>query len=130
LVKILQTGGQRTNGYELGINGNITRRGVSRVVMRIRMLFITSDTTAARAGAQVAQVPHQTFSLWNKYQILPRLGVGLGIIHRSDMFAAIDDKVTLPGYTPPRSKASFRTLAAFVINLSCGSFAMLLLQRR
>ena len=28
-----------------------------------------------------------------------RAGVGLGIIHRSDMFAAIDNTVTLPGYT-------------------------------
>jgi catecholate siderophore receptor len=44
-------------------------------------------------------VPHHTFSLWNKYQVVPRLGVGLGIIHRSAMFAAIDDPVTLPGYT-------------------------------
>jgi catecholate siderophore receptor len=61
--------------------------------------FITSDTTAARAGAQVAQVPHHTFSLWNKYKILNRLGVGLGIIHRADMFAAIDNTVVLPGYT-------------------------------
>ena len=30
---------------------------------------------------------------------MKRLGVGLGIIHRSDMFVAIDDTVTLPGYT-------------------------------
>ena len=61
--------------------------------------FVTSATTAARAGAQVAQVPHHTFSLWNNYQILPRLGAGLGILNRSDMFAAIDNTVTLPGYT-------------------------------
>jgi catecholate siderophore receptor len=27
------------------------------------------------------------------------LGVGLGIVDRSDMFAAIDDAVILPGYT-------------------------------
>jgi catecholate siderophore receptor len=27
------------------------------------------------------------------------LGFGVGIIRRSDMFAAIDNKVTLPGYT-------------------------------
>jgi len=31
--------------------------------------------------------------------VLRRLGTGLGIIHRSDMFAAVDDTVTLPGYT-------------------------------
>ena len=61
--------------------------------------FVTSATAAAKAGAQVAQVPHHTFSLWNNYQILPRLGAGLGILNRSDMFAAIDNTVRLPGYT-------------------------------
>src|SRR5262249_53243616 len=53
----------------------------------------------ARAGAQVAQVPHHTVSLWNMYQLHPRVGAGLGLVHRSDMFAAIDNTVTLPGYT-------------------------------
>ena len=44
-------------------------------------------------------MPRNTFSLWNKYQLVERLGLGLGVIHRSDMFAAIDNTVTLPGYT-------------------------------
>jgi len=39
------------------------------------------------------------FSLWNNYRILPRLGAGLGVLNRSDMFAAIDNSVTLPSYT-------------------------------
>ena len=50
-------------------------------------------------GAAVAQVPHHTFSLWNNYQFHPRLGAGLGMLYRSDMWAAIDNTVTLPGYT-------------------------------
>ena len=37
-------------------------------------------------------------SLWNRYQFAPRVGAGLGVIYRSDMFAAIDNTVTLPGY--------------------------------
>ena len=37
-------------------------------------------------------------SLWNRYQFAPRVGAGLGLLYRSDMFAAIDDTVTLPGY--------------------------------
>jgi catecholate siderophore receptor len=37
-------------------------------------------------------------SLWNRYQIAPRVGAGLGLIYRSEMFAAIDDAVTLPSY--------------------------------
>ncbi len=59
---------------------------------------ITSATTAAVAGKQVGQVPHNTFSLWNKYQFTSRLGAGLGLIYRSDMFAAVDNTVMLPGY--------------------------------
>lgn len=98
-TRIVQTGSQRTNGFEAGVNGSITRAWTVAGGYAYQDAFIVSDTTAARAGAQVAQVPHHSLSLWNKYQIIPRLGFGVGIIHRSDMFAAIDDKVTLPGYT-------------------------------
>ena len=95
----MQTGSQRTNGYELGLNGHLTRRWKVAGGYAYQDAFVTSATTAARAGAQVAQVPHHTFSIWNNYQILPKLGAGLGILNRSNMFAAIDNTVRLPGYT-------------------------------
>jgi len=98
-TRIVQTGSQRTNGYELGLNGNLTRRWKVAGGYAYQDAFVTSATTAARAGAQVAQVPHHTFSIWNNYQILPKLGAGLGILNRSNMFAAIDNTVRLPGYT-------------------------------
>jgi len=69
--------------------------------------FVTSATTAARAGAQVAQVPHHTFSLWNTYQVVPRLGLGLGVFRRTDVFAAIDNTVVLPAYTRVDAAAYF-----------------------
>ena len=47
----------------------------------------------------MAQVPKHSFSLWNKFQLTTKLGVGLGVIRRSDVFAAVDDTVTVPGYT-------------------------------
>lgn len=59
---------------------------------------ITSATTAAVAGKQVGQVPHNTFSLWNKYAVTGKLSVGLGIVSRSDMFVAVDNTVKLAGY--------------------------------
>jgi catecholate siderophore receptor len=96
---IIQTGSQRTNGFEIGVNGSITRDWSVAGGYSYQDAFITSATTAALAGKQVGQVPHHTFSLWNKYQIIPKLSAGLGIINRSDMFAAVDDTVTLPGYT-------------------------------
>ena len=97
--RIVQTGSQRTNGFEFGLNGNITRAWSVTGGYSYQDAFITSTTAAAPVGRQVAQVPHHTFSIWNKYQFLRKLSAGLGIINRSDMFAAIDNTVVLPGYT-------------------------------
>lgn len=98
-TRIVQTGGERTNGFEIGLNGSITRSWRMTGGYAYQDAFITSATTAASAGARVAQVPHHNFSLWNNYQIAARVAAGLGVIHRSDMFAAIDNTVILPGYT-------------------------------
>jgi catecholate siderophore receptor len=98
-ARIVQTGSQRSNGYEIGLNGAITRAWRVTGGYAYQDAFISSATTAARAGAQVALVPHHNFSLWNNFQIVSRLAAGIGVIHRSDMFAAIDDTVRLPGYT-------------------------------
>jgi catecholate siderophore receptor len=98
-TRIVQTGGQRTNGYELGLNGALSRLWSVAGGYAYQDAFVTSATTSAAAGAQVGQVPHHTFSLWNMLQVHPRVGVGAGVVYRSGMFAAIDNAVTLPGYT-------------------------------
>jgi catecholate siderophore receptor len=97
--RIVQTGSQRTNGYELGVNGRVVSRWNIAGGYAYQDAFVTSATTAAAAGAQVAQVPHHTLSLWNNYQVHPRVAAALGILYRADMFAGIDNTVTLPGYT-------------------------------
>jgi catecholate siderophore receptor len=98
-TRIVQTGSQRTNGYEVGLNGNLTSAWKVAGGYAYQNATVIRATTAARSGAQVGQVPHHTLSLWNNYQVLPRLGTAIGIVRRSDMFAAIDNTVTLPGYT-------------------------------
>jgi catecholate siderophore receptor len=98
-TRILQTGSQRTNGYEVGLNGFVTSKWSVAGGYAYQDAFVSSATVSAMQGAQVALVPHHTFSLWNSYRVHPRLGLGLGLIHRSDMFAAIDNAVVLPGYT-------------------------------
>ncbi len=98
-TRILQTGSQRTNGYELGLNGFVTSKWSVAGGYAYQDAFISSATVSAIKGAHVGLVPHQTFSLWNNYRVIPRLGLGFGIIHRSDMFAAVDNTVVLPGYT-------------------------------
>jgi catecholate siderophore receptor len=37
--------------------------------------------------------------LWNKYDLSDRWGVGLGLVHRSDMFTSTDNTVVLPSFT-------------------------------
>ena len=98
-TRIIQTGSQRTNGFEFGANGSLTRSWRIAGGYAYQDAFITSATTSARLGAQVGQVPHHTLSLWNNYQVLRKLGLGLGILRRADMWAAIDNTVSLPGYT-------------------------------
>jgi catecholate siderophore receptor len=97
--RIVQTGSQRTNGFELGLNGRVS--AAWRVVggYAYQDAFVTSATVAARAGARVAQVPYHSFSLWSHYQFRPRLAAAVGLLHRTDVFATIDDTVVLPGYT-------------------------------
>jgi catecholate siderophore receptor len=97
--KFVQTGSQRTNGAEIGLNGRPTRNWQILGGYAHQDAKVTSATAAAPKGARVGQVPRHTFSLWNNYRFARKWGAGLGLIHRSNMFAAIDDKVTLPGYT-------------------------------
>jgi catecholate siderophore receptor len=97
-TRIVQTGSQRTNGVEFGVTGNITPRWQMTGGYGYQDAFVTSATASAVVGAAVGQVPRHMLSLWNRYQIAPRVGAGLGLIYRSDTFAAIDDTVTLPSY--------------------------------
>jgi catecholate siderophore receptor len=97
-TRIVQTGSQRTNGAEIGWNGNVTRRWRIAGGYAWQDAYVSAATASAKAGARVAQVPRWTFSLWNHYQIRPRLAAGLGLVSRTAMFAAIDDTVELPGY--------------------------------
>lgn len=96
---IVQTGSQRTTGLELSVNGSITRKWSMTGGYSFQDAFISSTTTAAVEGQKVAQVPRHSFTLWNRYQLLKKLGIGAGIVSRSDSFASIDNTVVLPAYT-------------------------------
>ncbi|HET7231133.1 MAG TPA: TonB-dependent siderophore receptor [Longimicrobium sp.] len=97
--RIVQTGEQRTTGFELGATGNLTRNWQIVGGFASQRARIVSTTSAAKAGQSVPLVPHQTMSLWNRVQLLPAVGVGLGVVRQGDMYAAIDNTVTLPGFT-------------------------------
>ena len=98
--------GQRVQGVELGIAGNITSSWSMMGAYAYQDGEIVSNQTATvLKGAEVAALPENTFSLWNRYDFNPMWGVGLGIINRGSMLAATENlatpaaNVTLPAFT-------------------------------
>jgi catecholate siderophore receptor len=98
-TKTVQTGSQRTNGFEIGATGSLTSAWQVAAGWASQRAVITSTTKAAKAGATVPLVPNHTLSLWNSYQALARLRFGLGVVHQARSYAAIDNSVTLPRFT-------------------------------
>jgi catecholate siderophore receptor len=91
--------GQRVRGAEIGLMGRITPQWSVMGGYAYTDAEITRTITNASAGAVVAQVPKHTVSMWNRYDLTPFLGLGLGVVHRSSMYAALDNTVLLPGFT-------------------------------
>lgn len=98
-ARVVQTGRSRSKGFEAGLAGMINDDWQVTGSVAVQRARITDTTTAALPGAVIPLVPNTTVSLWNRYQFTPWLGAGLGVIHQADMFAAIDNSVTLPAFT-------------------------------
>jgi catecholate siderophore receptor len=91
---------QRTKGLELGLNGHVTRAWSMAGGYAFQVGDITRSISAiAQAGAGLAQLPRHSISLWNKYDVTPRLAAALGVIYRDDVFTSTDNLVLLPGWT-------------------------------
>ena len=93
------TGQQRTTGFELGLTGRITPQWQTSLGFGLTDAKITQATAAAPAGRRVAQVPRHQFSLWNRYDISSRFGIGIGLYHQAKQFATISNVTELPAYT-------------------------------
>jgi catecholate siderophore receptor len=97
-TRTVLTGKQRSRGLELGLERSVTSRWLISAGYALQDAEITETTSAAPAGRKVPLVPRHSFSLWNRYDVTQRLGVGLGIIARSKSYASISNAVKLPGY--------------------------------
>lgn len=91
---------QRTNGLELGLNGNVTSAWSIAGGYALQDGEITqSISPTAQAGASLAQLPKHSISLWNRYDFTPRFAAALGVLYRSDVFTSTDNLVILPSWT-------------------------------
>ena len=91
---------QETRGVEIGLSGNITAAWSVMGGYAYQDAAITRTQSAtAKEGAQLAQVPKHSLSLWNRYQFTPEFGAGLGVVYRDEIFTSTGNTVTLPGFT-------------------------------
>jgi len=99
-TRMLLVDGQYTRGVELGLAGRITDawQVMGGVAWQTGEITTTQSTTIIK-GNRLAQLPHLTASLWNRYDFTPRFGAGLGLVHRGALYANIDNRVTLPAFT-------------------------------
>jgi catecholate siderophore receptor len=100
--------GQETKGLELSLSGEITDKWSVIGAYTFQDGKITKAQGASltsisiEKGAELAETPDHTYSLWNKYQLDETWAVALGVIGRSEMYAAIPqvgNSTILPGYT-------------------------------
>lgn len=97
-TKTVLTGKQRSRGLELGLERSVTSRWLISAGYAHQKAKIIESTASAPAGREVPLVPHDSFSLWNRYDLTRQFGLGLGLIARSKSYASISNNVRLPGY--------------------------------
>jgi catecholate siderophore receptor len=96
---LVQTGAQRTSGYEVGLTGRLNDKWQASIGYANTKAEVISTTATAPTGRKIAQVPRHQFSLWNRYDVTKKLGLGLGLYHQSKQFTTISNVVELPSFT-------------------------------
>ena len=105
----IPNGQQRTQGVEVGLQGDVTRDWQVYSGAAFLDGRITKDLTAAStipgvagavipAGRRLQLVPQRTLSVWNKFNLGEGWASGVGVIHQSSVFASTGNTVTLPGF--------------------------------
>ncbi len=99
--------GTRTRGFELGIRGRITEAwSMMGGYTYAESELLVDQSATIKKGNTAPFVSRNVVSLWNRYDFtpqfgsyIPKLGLGLGIIHQSAYFAAADNAVRIPSFT-------------------------------
>ena len=92
--------GQRSSGLEIGIAGQVTSAwSVLGGYAHQDGIITRTQSASVLAGSRLAQLPAHSYSIWNRYQVSPRVGAGVGLIHRGSIFASTDNAVLLPAFT-------------------------------
>jgi catecholate siderophore receptor len=91
-------GETRVDGFELGVNGNITEKWALSAGYTYLDSELVDDGTGLNDGKQVQNVAKNSATLWTTYQVMPQLTLGAGAIAMDKVYANAANTKWVPGY--------------------------------
>ena len=91
-------GETRVDGFELGVNGNITDKWALSAGYTYLDSELVDDGTGLNDGKQVQNVAKNSATLWTTYQVTPQLTLGAGAIAMDKVYGNAANTKWVPGY--------------------------------
>lgn len=103
-------------GFEAQLKGNIT----DRWFISAGYSFLDGEQVdqGGDTGLRLRELPENTFSLWNQYQVNEKLSLGLGVTYQDESFADNANTVTLPSYVRWDASARYDISDNFAVQLN------------
>lgn len=91
-------GETRIDGFELGVNGNITDKWALSAGYTYLDSELVDDGTDLNDGNQVQNVAKNSATLWTTYQVMPQLTLGAGAVAMDKVYGNAANTKFVPGY--------------------------------
>ncbi|MEM8826034.1 MAG: TonB-dependent siderophore receptor, partial [Pseudomonadota bacterium] len=96
---VVLTGRTEVQGFELQAVGDILPGWHVNVGYTYLDGEVKSQVGSAPPGTRLEQVPENQVTLFTRYDITDRFGIGGGLVHLSDQFTSLSNEVELPDFT-------------------------------
>ena len=97
---VANVGSSKVDGFELGINGNITEKwamsaGYTYLDSKLKK---AAYNATANEGNPLPNIPKNSATLWTTYQVLPQFMIGGGAFASDKVYANATNTKFVPGY--------------------------------
>jgi len=87
------------NGFEAQLQGRLSDKWfISAGYSYMEGEIIGDPNKPAVEGNTPRELPEHMFSLWNRYQLTEKFGLGLGVIYQDETYITEDNDTELPSY--------------------------------
>ena len=106
----------KITGFELQLQGQLTEAWF--ISAGYSYLDGEQVNRSGNTGLRPRELPENTLSLWNVYQVSDRLGLGLGLTYQDETFINNSNSAVLPAYTRIDAAAYYDLSDRFSLQLN------------